>query len=93
MEFYFWQKYWESGLFEHIHDIFGNRISIIFNTRHFKPSLLSFMKVMGAVESEPDKEEGNFWFSNTGLPLNDNYRPIFQKYFEVRRTADFFGEI
>ena len=50
------------------------------------------MKVMGGIQSEPEEEKGNFWFSNTGLPLNDKYRPIFEKYFEVRRTAgDFKG--
>ena len=75
-----------SGLFEPIHDIFGDRISFIFSTRHFKPTLLSFNKVMAAIEPYTLEEKGNFWFSNIGFPLEDKYRPIYEKYYKERKT-------
>ena len=78
-----------SGLFEPIHEIFGDRISFIFNTRHPKPSLLSFMKLLGAVEPETPEEKGEFWYANIGFPHKDKYRPIYEKYFEERKTAKF----
>ena len=78
-----------SGLFEPIHEIFGDRISFIFNTRHPKPSLLSFMKLLGAVEPETSEEKGEFWYANIGFPHKDKYRPIYEKYFEERKTAKF----
>ena len=67
-----------SGLFEPIHEIFGDRISFIFNTRHPKPSLLSFIKVLGAVEPETPEEKvqggKNFKIVKRSCSLNRYYR-------------------
>ena len=50
------------------------------------------MKVMGSLEAETEEEKGEFWFSNLGLPLNDKYRPIYEKYYDLRKTmSDFRG--
>ena len=42
---------------------------------------------MGSLEAETEEEKGEFWFSNLGLPLNDKYRPIYEKYYAERKTS------
>ena len=48
---------------------------------------MSFNKVMAAIEPESMKEKGDFWFSNFGFPLEDKYRPIYEKYYAERKTS------
>ena len=41
---------------------------------------------MGALELEKQEEKGEFWYANLGFPHKDKYRPIYEKYFEKRKT-------
>ena len=45
------------------------------------------MKLLGALEPETPEEKGEFWFANIGFPHKDKYRPIYEKYFEERKTT------
>ena len=53
-----------------IHNIFGDQIKIIFQTRTPKPSILSFARVVKIANKEALT---NFWFNSLPIPYDKNY--------------------
>ena len=61
-------------------------------TRHPKPSIVSFVKVMTFDDYDDsfyNRNEGpNFWFSHLPLPYDSEYfRSVYDKYYAVRWEA------
>lgn len=72
-----------------ISDIFGNAIKFMFSTRHPKPSILSFVKVVSSFEPEPLHIRGDFWFSGIGMPYGQKHQGLFDRYYSRRRELTY----
>lgn len=73
-------------MFEHIRTIFGDKIRFLFSTRHLKPSITSFVKVLKSLATQDFEDRNEFWSENVPLPYSEKYRPIFKKYYDKRRN-------
>ena len=72
-----------SPLMADIHDIFGDKIKLIFSTRLPKNTSISFAKVLKNTDKQILED---FWMGALGLPYEEKYDSLYQKLFDQRNN-------
>ena len=72
-----------SPLMTDIHDIFGDKIKLIFSTRLPKNTSISFAKVLKNTDKQTLED---FWMGALGLPYEEKYDSLYQELFDQRKN-------